>query len=135
GRPADANRALDQYMGECKRGQAFGCVWGGLLFEERANDRQAVAKALGAYEGACNYETPGYCVSTAEIQRTQPGRYAQDRVDRRACDGGDQRGLACYNAAIVYAQGLGGVPRDLARATRLLDKACRQYDTKKACIK
>lgn len=133
GRAADPNKALERYMGECEKGFAFGCVWGGLLFEQKSQDPQAVSKALKAYEAGCGFENPGYCVATNEIMTALPARYSLDMIDRRACDGGDQRGLACYNAAIVHERGAPGVPKNLSRANLLLKLACNKYDMKKAC--
>ncbi|MBX3187290.1 MAG: SEL1-like repeat protein [Labilithrix sp.] len=133
GHPRDANKALELYVDSCNRRSAFACVWGGLLFESRGRDKATVGKALAAYEAACDFPDPGYCVSTSEIMTALPGSYDLDMIDRRACDGGDQRGLACYNAALVYERGLGGIAKDIGKANALLKKACKQYDTKKAC--
>lgn len=93
----------------------------------------AASKAVTFYERACDLQMSSTCVGTSDIMSAMPGVWSMDMIDRHACDGGDTRGLACYNAGILYERGQNGVPKNLAKATRLFDKACKQYDLKKAC--
>ncbi len=132
GMPKDRKKALDLYSDACSKGMAFACVWGGLMVEE---DNKAVApKALAFYERACDYQMSGTCVGTSDIMSALPGVWSMDMIDRHACDAGaDTRGLACYNAGLLYERGENGVRRDLGRANRLFQKACTQYGAKKAC--
>ncbi len=130
GAPKDKKKALDLYSDACSKGMAFGCVWGGLMVEE---ENEAIApKALAFYERACGFDQPGTCVGTSDIMSALPGVWSMDMIDRHACNGGDTRGLACYNAGLLYERGENGVRRDLAKANRLFQKACA-FDTKKAC--
>jgi TPR repeat protein len=127
----DPKKALELYSDACQKGNPFACVWGGNMVEQQNKD--AASKAVAFYERACDYTQQGYCVSTSEIMTALPGQFSLDQIDRRACDGGDTRGLACYNAGLLYERGVNGVPKDLAKATRLFKKACSQFETKKAC--
>ncbi len=131
GAKKDTNRALELYSDSCSKGFAFGCVWGGLMVE--GQDKGMAPKALAFYEKACDFDQSGTCVGTADIMTALPAVWSMDMIDRHACDGGDSRGLACYNAGLLYERGENGVPRNLPKATMLFKKACNKYDTKKAC--
>jgi uncharacterized protein len=131
GATKDKKKALDLYSDTCEKGWSFGCVWGGLMVE--GENSAAASKAISFYERACDYQMPSTCVGTADIMSAMPGVWSMDMIDRHACDGGDARGLACYNAGILYERGTNGVPKNLPKATGLFDKACKKYDLKKAC--
>lgn len=132
GGPKDTAKALELYLASCDAGGATSCVAAGLLTEENSTKLESRQRALALYEKGCGMGPGGGCATVQEVRAFYPGEYTDEGYDRRACDDGDQRALACYNAAIATERGYGGSV-DLAKATRYLDLACRQGGLKKAC--
>lgn len=128
GAPADLKKAVEIYATQCAdKGSPIACIWAGLLVEKNKPEL-----ALKLYQNACDNTTSvGTCVSTSELMTALPGKYDLEGIDRRSCEGGEQKALGCYNAALVYERGI-GVPKQLPRATMLLERACRG-GLKKAC--
>lgn len=128
GQPADLKKAVEIYATQCAdKGSPVACIWAGLLVEKNKPEL-----ALKLYQNACdNTASVGTCVSTSELMTALPGKYDLEGIDRRACEGGEQKALGCYNAALVYERGI-GVPKQLPRATMLLERACKG-GVKKAC--
>ncbi|MBS2012727.1 MAG: sel1 repeat family protein [Deltaproteobacteria bacterium] len=129
GQPADLKKAVELYATQCAdKASAIACIWAGLLIEKNKPEL-----ALKLYQNACdNTASVGTCVSTSELMSALPGKYDLDGIDRRSCEGGEQKALGCYNAALMYERGIGGTPRQLPRATMLLERACKG-GLKKAC--
>ena len=127
----DRASAQQLYEKSCRRGEAVGCVLGALGLEKASHNPAAIARALSIYERACDFPPGGGCATTAELRDALPGRFDAEGYDRRACDGGDGRSLACYNSAIAYERGAAGTP-DLAKARDRFAKAC-EGGMAKAC--
>lgn len=129
GQAADLKKAIELYATACAdKGSPVACIWAGLLVEKSKPEL-----ALKLFQNACDNTTAvGTCVSTSELMTALPGKYDLEGIDRRSCEGGEQRALGCYNAALMYERGIGGTPRQLPRATMLLGQACKG-GLKKAC--
>jgi TPR repeat protein len=132
GSAADRNAALQLFQRACTQGDPVACSYGALSLEKATTNPAAAARALAIYEKACNFPGGGGCATVAELKSAVPGVYDDEGYDRRACDQGDGRALACYNAAIVWSRGIAGTP-DAAKASALFRKACEQGGLKKAC--
>ena len=109
----------------------MGCTSAGLLIEEKSNRPDHLRKALALHEKGCGLPDTGGCLTRQELESKLPGRYSPDGYDRRACDGGNQQSLACYNAGVANERGVGG-SLNLSRAHEQLQKACK-LGMKKAC--
>lgn len=127
----DTARAVQLNVEACEAGQASACAAAGLLIEAGggASDKR---RALALYEQGCGMSVGGGCLSAQELRQYFPGAYTDEGYDRRACEEGDQRALACYNAAIASERGYSGSV-DVAKAQEYLDVACKSGGMKKAC--
>jgi hypothetical protein len=128
----DRVTAQQLYERACRRGDAVACVLGALGLEKATQNPAAIARALAIYDRACDFPPGGGCATTAELRDALPGLFDDEGYDRRACDGGDGRGLACYNAAIVYERGSAGTP-DAEKAKARFAKACTEAGMTKSC--
>lgn len=132
GGPKDFAMAVKLGLEACSAGGASSCASTGLLIEENGDKPEYKKKALELYEKGCAMPAGGGCFTEKEMRQYFPGLYSDEGYDRRSCEDGDQRALACYNAAIASERGYGGSV-DLAKAKQYLDIACQKGGMKKAC--
>ncbi len=132
GGPKDFATAVKLGLQACDAGGASSCASTGLLIEEHSDKPELRKKALALYEKGCAMPAGGGCFTEKEMRTYLPGAYTDEGYDRRSCEDGDQRALACYNAAIASERGYGGSV-DLAGAKKYLDLACQKGGMKKAC--
>ncbi len=124
GGPMDVQKGLELYLEGCKGTDPFGCVLAGLVAEERLTAADRYSTALTLYEKGCSAAGTGGCLSVEEMRRTFGGKWNEEGLVRRSCDGATVPALSCYNAAILHERGLAGA-RDLGKAKERLTAACK----------
>lgn len=124
GGPQDITKAVEHYLQGCNAKDSFGCMLAGLVAEEKLSSADRFGKALSLYEKGCGLPGSGGCLSVDEMQSTFGGRWNNEGLIRRSCDGATTTALSCYNAAIIHERGSAG-SRDMAKAKANLDAACK----------
>lgn len=129
--PKDEARADKLWAVSCKKGHAPACT--ALSGALQARHRWAEALTLG--RAGCAGGDPAGCNAVA-VQSFFGRGTTEDRSKAyalwaRACSLRDW--MSCSNAGVVIRHGMGGVPKDVARARKLFELACSSPD-KAGCV-
>ncbi len=125
-------RAKPSVTERCKKGDATSCVLAGRMYRDGQTGQPNFQKALTFFDRGCSLGNIRGCYGAATLASDVSGLNSPEtarayygrvlRLARPRCKGGDDR--ACEFLGYLYHTGRAGLPRDHARANRLLDRAC-----------
>jgi len=89
----DYQKAAELYQKACDGGEAFGCVFFGLSYENGQGVKQDYQKAAELYKKACDREEAGGCFGLGALYQHGKGvrqnYHKAAELYQKACDGGE----------------------------------------------
>lgn len=133
---ADPVVAAALYRRACDLGNPRGCYDLGVAHHDGAGVARDEARARALFERACDGGYAAACLNLGvAFERSGDPSELTAAAERyaRACAADDVEviRLACFNLALLHANGL-GVPRDRARAVAWFTRGC-DHDDSKSC--
>lgn len=128
--PKDSIQAINILTGPCEKGDVDACRLLAKIYDKGLGVAASVYLYLGYANKACSFGNMDACYDLGVKYYRGNGELMPKDVMKsfylfkETCDKGKVEG--CNNLAVIYNNGINGVPKNLGLAKSLLQKACKQ---------